>query len=176
MSDRRLPSFAELPHLVRAQLEGLPVRWREWRTTLRDDPGALWRSPAFRLGAFIALGLLLILALYWVVGALTPGGRERPAQQVTRRASVYVACTNPACRAEYIVKEPASAKDWPLRCATCGQRTLYRATRCPECSHWYAVAPGAPAGCPLCAEKRKPAQAKAPDPSRSGDAGQEDPW
>jgi hypothetical protein len=178
LSEHR-PSLGEWPHRFREGLAGLRAGWREWREGVRQEPARLWHSPLTKIGLLIVLGLLAILAVQWFGSALVPGGLSwRLEDQATREATLFVACTNPACRASYTTQQPRDFKDWPLKCEKCGQQTVYRATHCRECRHWYALTPGGPPGCPFCAQKRaeqKKLEAPPPPaPEKSDDS--EDPW
>jgi hypothetical protein len=173
------PSLAELPHRLREGAASLRANWREWRDTVRQEPARLWRSPLTKIGLLVVLALLAVLAIEWFGSALIPGSLSwRLEDQATREATLFVACTNPACRASYTTHQPRDFKDWPLKCEKCGQETVYRATRCPDCRHWYAIAPGGAPACPFCAEKKaeqKPTEEKPPPPPKRTDDS-EDPW
>ncbi len=172
------PSLAELPHRLREGAAGLRAGWREWREGVRQEPGRLWHSPLTKIGLLIVLALVAVLALQWFGSALVPGGLSwRLEEEGTPWATLYVACTNPACRANYTTQQARDFKSWPLKCEKCGQETVYRATRCPDCRHWYAPAPGGAPFCPFCAEKKaeqKPIEAP-PAPIKKTDDS-EDPW
>jgi hypothetical protein len=192
------PSLAELTHRLREGFAARRAAWREWRSTVRQEPGRLWHSPLTKIGLLLVLALTAVLALQWLGGALIPGGLSWSyAQEGTREATLFVACTNPACRASYTTHQPRDFRDWPLRCKKCGEETVYRATRCPTCRQWYAMSPGshpsslisdpsslisgggsAASLCPFCAAKQaeqKPVEAAPPQaPQHTDDA--EDPW
>jgi hypothetical protein len=176
MSDRRLPTLADIPHQIRAQLAQLPTQWRTWREGFRDDPWAFWRSPFTRIPLYIALGAAVLATLTWGTKLLVPNIPGQ-FQHATPWATLYVACTNPACQATYSTQQAKDFDQWPLVCEKCGQPTVYRAQRCPECRHWFAVAPGQPHACPFCAARKAAQQPKEPlrRPSATGDD-VEDPW
>ena len=170
------PSLAELPQRLRARLAGLPGRWHRWREGFRQEPGKIWYSPLARTAVLVVLVIAAILTVNWLAQGLVSGEKAWRVGEGTRWATLYVSCTNPACRAHYRTQQPMDFAAWPLKCEKCGQDAVYRATRCPECRHWYAVAPAGPPGCPFCAEKKA---AQIPSESRpaaktSDDA--EDPW
>jgi hypothetical protein len=170
------PSLAELPHRLRAWLAGLPGRWHQWREGFRQEPGRIWYSPIVRMAALVVLVVAGLFAVHWLAQGLLPGGHAWRPEEGTRWATLYVSCTNPACRAHYNAQQLMDFAAWPLKCERCGQATVYRATRCAECRHWYAVAPGSPTGCPFCAERKaaqKPGESR-PAAKTSDDA--EDPW
>jgi hypothetical protein len=170
------PSLAELPQRVREGLAELPARWRRWREGLRDDPARLWYSPVVRIAALIVLAICGLLVAHWLAQSLVPGGPVSHLEEGTRWATLYVSCTNPACRAHYSTQQARDFKAWPLKCEKCEQETVYRATRCAECRRWYAVPPDGPQGCPFCAEKaaQKPKETPRAPSKKSDDA--EDPW
>ena len=148
-----------------------------WCADLREDPGRLWRGPVPRLLGLVLLGLAAVLGLHWLIGGLAGRTLALPSEQVAPRATLYVACTNAGCWAAYTTQQPMDFKAWPMKCEKCGALTVYRATLCPTCRQWYAVAPGQPPACPHCAAKTavpdsKPASI---DPQKSRDDA-EDPW
>jgi hypothetical protein len=175
-ANRRL-SFAALPHRVRERLAEWPERWRAWRAELRADPGRLWRGPVPRLVGLIALGVVAVLGINWLISGLAARTLSLPSEQAAPRATLFVACTNAGCRAEYTTQQPLDFKAWPLKCEKCGNPTVYRATQCPSCRHWYASAPGQPPGCPHCTAKAAAAASKPSPtgPQKSRDDA-EDPW
>jgi hypothetical protein len=178
MSSSDRPSLAELPHHVRAGFAGLPARWRQWREGFREDPGKLWHSPVVRLAALVALGAAAVIVVYWLAREVTPRESTAESAGATQRAILFVACTNPACRAEYTTRQSLDFSAWPLTCEKCGQPAVYRATQCPACRHWFAFAPGRPPDCPFCAASKAATQPAPParnEPTKSRDDA-EDPW
>jgi hypothetical protein len=122
--------------------------------------------------------VLLLLgawAVTWFVAGLTPGGTQFAER--TPWATLYVACTNPACRATYSTQKALDFDEWPLTCERCGQATVYRASRCPKCKAWFATAPGEQPACPHCAARRLREEAIDTEvrPRPTGDDA-EDPW
>ncbi len=177
MSERRPPRLADIPHQLREQMQNLPDRWRAWREGLREDPAALWRTPLVRLCGVILLAILAIVILAWLIETLVPGGGSQRVEKPTPLATLYVACTNPACRAHYPTKQPMDFTDWPLTCEKCGQPTVYRATRCDVCRKWFAVPPGSPRTCPFCAEQATPLPVEdAREHGQPTTDDDEDPW
>ena len=177
MNDKHSSFLAGLPHRVREFLEDWPARRRHWRQTLRDDPSLLWRHPAVRIGGLVVAGVCVLLLIHWAITAFTPRGSASLFAKPTPWATLYVACTNPSCRAWYTTQQPMDFKAWPLTCEKCGQTTVYRAEHCKVCRKWYAVPPGAPATCPLCAEKKAAKQRAAPASKPTGNPDDaEDPW
>ena len=170
------PSLANLPHKLRQNIAEWPVKLRQWRSELREDPTLFWRTPLVRVGLWVSLGIVAIVVASWLTSALTPrGGGEF--REPTPMATLYVACTNPDCRATNTVELPMDFGDWPLKCDKCGQESVYRAHLCPTCKHWFATAPGEPPECPFCAAKRAAAQPVEPAPTGPVNADdEEDPW
>jgi len=176
VSDKRPSRIANLPHAVREHLAGLPDRWQTWREGFRQEPAALWRSPLTQIAVLVAVLVIILIAVTRLVGAIAPPGGDRRVEPATPVATLYVACTNPACRASYTTRQPMSFKAWPLKCEKCGQMTVYRATLCKDCRRWYAVLPGMPAICPFC-EEQKHAKAAATQPAKKSAADEdEDSW
>lgn len=177
LSDRRIPSLAEIPHRIRQQLRDLPGRWRTLREDIRQDPSRFWQSPLVRVPAYVLLGAVLLVSLSYGIRALTPGGTLAVHERPTATATLYVACTNPECRATYRTQQLMDFDDWPLECEKCGQKTVYRAQRCRECRRWFANVPGEKSTCPHCAS-RKAAQQRVEPLSRPSPTGDdiEDPW
>ena len=172
-----LPSLANLPHRIRASLANWPVRYREWRQQIRDNPAALWQTTIARVTLWLVLGLVLVGGLRWLVLALTPGGADLVVERATPIATLYVACTSTDCLKSDVTHQPMDFDDWPLTCEHCGHETVYRAKLCPRCRHWYANAPGQTDACPHCAAKHKqpPPDEPTTQPTGSPDDA-EDPW
>lgn len=176
MSDKRGHRLSDIPHQVRDHLQGLPDRLEDMREGLREDPLALFRTPAVRVTGLIVIGIVVILLIKWFVEGLQPTG-SLAFQEATPYALLYVACANPDCRAAYTTRQPMDFDSWPLTCEKCGQPTVYRATLCKTCGHWFAVPPGTPAACPHCAQQTATAPAEQTHPTsgtRTDD--DEDPW
>lgn len=168
--------LAELPHRGRVWLAAWPERWRAWRAELREDPTVLWRTPAIRLGGLALAGIALLAAAHVLTAALTPAAAPGALQAPTRTATLYVACTNPACLTSFVTRQPMDFRDWPLECPQCGQSSVYRATVCRACGQWFATVPGSSKECPHCAARAAQATRpalKAPSASSDDD---EDPW
>ena len=148
-----------------------------WRADVRQDPGRLWRGPVPRLAGLVLLGVVAVLGIQWLISGLAAATGSPTAGIAAPRATLYVACTNPACRAHYTTQQPTDFKAWPLTCEKCGAKLVYRAVLCPTCHHWYAVVPGTSLACPFCAEKKTAAESKSPtsNPQESRDYA-EDPW
>lgn len=178
MNERPTPRLADLPHRARAWLACLPVRWRAWRAEFRWQPGALWGSPALRVTVVSLAGVCILLLAQWVVGRKYPAVADPFAQKPTRWAVLYVACTDPECRATGTTRQDISFAGWPLKCERCGKLTVYRARPCAECRQRYAVAPNGPQGCPFCAAAKTAKAAEGARPvtkSKSSDD-EEDRW
>ncbi len=176
MAERDPRFLSDLPHQVREQLEALPERVQNWRAALRDDPGALLRSPVTR---YAGLFLLLLAAggtLVWLSNAFTPGLGPGQSEEATPTATLFVACTNPDCLADAVVRQPRDFSGWPLTCEKCRQPTVYRARRCPACGGWFAVAPGQAADCPLCARAARARQSAPSGPKPDKPQDPEDWW
>lgn len=174
MGDKLPMRISDLPHHVRERLAELPGRWRAVREGFREDPARIWHSPLTRIVALIVLGFIAVVGAGKLVGSLTPGGQLR-AEKPTRVATVYVACTNRACRVSYTAHVPRDFKNWPLKCEKCGQATVYRATLCRTCRRWFATPPGVEPACPFCHERERAAAASQPE-HRRGSPDDEDPW
>ena len=175
MSDNRLPSAAELPHQAREAILGFKGRFHAWQAELKDDPTLLWRTPAVRIGLYLILGIALLLSVRWATHSLAGAGAG--ADPARKMATVFVACTNPECLKSGSARVAMDFKEWPLKCETCGQLTVYRATICKTCRNWYAVGPSGPEGCPFCrkkAEANKPTTKPKAKTANSDDA--EDGW
>jgi hypothetical protein len=169
--------LSELPHRWRSRLGELRARWLDYRATYRESPGMVWHSPILKIGVLVLVVLAAILGVRWLTNWVTPGGSASLGDQPTPTATLYVACSNPGCRAFYTTQQPMDFKGWPLKCEQCSGATVYRATQCPTCRHWYASAPGGPVGCPFCAEKAssaEPLPTSRATPHHSDD--DEDPW
>jgi hypothetical protein len=169
-------SVGELVNRVREQLADVPATVAGYREAVKEDPARLLRSPIVRIGGWIVLGLAVVLVVQWMVSGLTPAA-GRGVEAPTPYATVYVACTNPACRAAFTARVERDFRDWPLSCEKCGQKSAYRAGRCATCRSWFATAPGQLPTCPEC-DRRKAADApKQATTQESGDRDDaEDPW
>ncbi len=177
MSEDPRPSLADLPHRVRQRWSALPADWRLWREGFRRDPATIWRSPVIRIAGLILLGVVLIVGVDWLIGSLSPGPAGQAWGEATPWATLYVACVNPTCRASTTTHQAMDFDAWPLTCPTCGGQTVYRATRCSERRHWFAVEPGQPETCPFCAEQKAaqvPDEPVRQEPTFTDD--DEDPW
>jgi hypothetical protein len=167
-----------LPNALRTRIADAPRAFREWREQVAEDPSLLWHTTTVRVILWLALGICLMLGVRSLVSCVGPGdaslaGFEEP----TETATLYVACTDTACRHAFVTEQPLDFADWPLTCEKCGQKTVYRAKICGVCRHWYATVPGAPDQCPLCAADKAEREEKKPKPkakAKGDDA--EDGW
>ncbi len=176
MTERDPRFLSDLPHRIREQLQTLPELAHDWHARLRSDPGAVLRSPLLRLAGLLLLLIAAGGSLAWLAGAFTPAIDPGRIEAATPTATLFVACTNPDCLADAVVKQPRDFSAWPLPCQKCGRPTVYRARQCPTCGGWFAAAPGQVPVCSLCARaararESRPADAK---PDKPPDA--EDWW
>jgi hypothetical protein len=170
MKNRARLSLADLPHRVRATLAAWQERWRESRADLRPTPERV-RAALMRIGLPVLAILALVAAVRWLTTLAQPGGRA-VSEEATPTATLFVACTDAGCRAEYTVQRARDFEDWPLTCERCGRAAVERATLCRQCRGWYA---GSQA-CPHCAARAAGAQSTtAPAPHKRADDA-EDPW
>lgn len=177
MRGRHHSSRGAIPQRCLAYALGLGARWHAWREAFRENPRVIWRSPAVRLGGLALLAIVIIMGVQTLIGALAPRSGVGGGGRYLQEATLYVACTNAACRASYTTQQALDFKGWPLKCQKCGGASVYRASRCGVCRHWFASAPGAAHACPFCAEKAAEENAKRRDPNRSGrSTDPEDPW
>lgn len=151
MSDNRLPSAADLPHQAREAVLGFRERYRAWQLEVKDDPTLLWRTPAIRITFYLILGIAILFAARWATHTLVDAGAS--VDPAKKKATLFVACTNPECLKSGNSSVAMDFKEWPLKCDTCGQPTVYRATLCKVCRNWYAIAPAGTDGCPFCRKK-----------------------
>lgn len=178
MPDRPRLSLAELPHRFRDELAALPGHWRNWRENIKQDPAALWQGPISRLLLLALVGTALLLGIRWLSTSLSALPPEMKNEEPTPFATLYVACTNPDCLAHYTTQQPMDFDNWPLTCEQCGQPTVYRATRCPDCRQWFATTPDQPETCPHCTAReheRRESETPAIVPREHSDDA-EDPW
>lgn len=140
--------LSELPNQVRQRAADFKTDFRQWREDVGKDPSLLFRALPLRLGLWLVLGLGVFFGLRAVIGAITPPSGQF--ETATRDATLYVACTNPDCRAAYRTSRPMDFHDWPITCEKCAQRTVERAIQCARCRSWYVK--GTPGGCPRCAK------------------------
>ncbi len=139
--------LSELPNQVRQRAADFKADFGQWKADVGKDPSLLFRALPLRLALWAVLGLGVFFALRAVLGGLAPPPGQF--ETATRDATLYVACTNPACRASYRTTRPMDFHDWPLVCEKCGQKSVERATQCTRCRKWYAK--GTAGGCPWCA-------------------------
>jgi predicted RNA-binding Zn-ribbon protein involved in translation (DUF1610 family) len=177
MPDSHRSPLADLPHRVRDEWQALPGRWRAWRADFDEDPTLIWRTPVVRIIGIVILGIGLLLLGQWLITGLSPtsGGAFAEA---TPTATLYVACTNTQCRHHFTITTPMDFDEWPVTCPECGEKTAYRASRCPDCGQWFAVVPGAAKACPHCAarEAAREADTVVPDAGPASSHDDEDPW
>lgn len=138
MNQRLTQRLARAVEAVRVWLPTAPQQFRRFVEEAREDPRALLRSPAFRVGAILGCGLVVALILHgvgqWVAPSADMGS---PAELVP----VTVRCTGQGCK---LAKERTTIKierdfdDWPAECPRCKQRTLYPVVRChnSKCRQW----------------------------------------
>ena len=177
MRGRHQSSQTAFPQRWLAHAMRLVARWHAWREAFRADPHVLWRTSAVRFGGLALLAILIIMGVQMLIGALAPRSGGGGGGKYVQEATLYVACTNAACRASYTTQQALDFKGWPLKCEKCGGATVYRASRCMVCRHWFASAPGATHACPFCAERVAAEKAKHPDPNRpEKSTDPEDPW
>ncbi len=178
MDDKRRPLLAELPHFLRERLVDLSVWYRDWREASREDRGAIWRSPILRIGVLVILAILAVYAAGRMGVGLLPRGPSYALDQPTQTATLYVACADAECRANYTIQQQMDFAEWPMKCEQCGHDTIYRATRCLTCRRWIAHAPGTDDECPFCADLRRAAEPRpeASDEPTAISDDDEDPW
>ncbi len=164
-------SLADLPHRFRDSTSDWRSRLRTWRSDVQADPSLLWRTPAIRITLWILFGGLL----YWSVASgvsTISGGFDGDAQR-ERTATLFVACTEPACLHAATVTRPISFREWPLTCQRCGKASVQRGKPCGDCRRWFAPADAACPHCAAAAKLRKPIE----KPRRSTDPDDaEDDW
>jgi hypothetical protein len=152
MSQRRIPSTGEVPHLVKEQLGELRDAGRELADQARNDPVRFLDNPITRLVGIGVGGVLAVWLVVFLVQKMTP--RADFDSNDTPAAIVHVACTNPDCLAHHLENLPLDFDKWPLECSQCEGKTVYRAKRCPYTQQWYATAPGQPDVSPFKPEKK----------------------
>ncbi|MFO0840448.1 MAG: hypothetical protein U1D55_18220 [Phycisphaerae bacterium] len=166
-------SFSDLPHQVRESTSDWRERLRAWRAEVREDPTLLWRTPLIRAGGWAILGLVSCVIVGRAVSVLSAEFREDSGR--ARTATLYVACTNPACLYSTTIVQPINFSQWPIKCEKCGGLTVRRAGLCEKCRHWFALLPENPPGCPYCAAQaardkkpEKPKKKTNPDDEEDG--------
>ena len=175
MSQERHPQLGDLPDQIREQSAEVRRSFSEWWKAVQADPALLWSNTAVRIVLWIVFGLCAMLIVYIVTHAFAPAPATSEAPKPPPTATLYVACANPSCLKSYTVERPMDFKDWPIQCEKCAQRSVYRAILCPECRHWYAVAPGHKRICPFCKPKDEPPKQEKKSGSGNPDD-DEDPW
>jgi hypothetical protein len=175
MNADRPPLLANLPHRLRERAAKLRGNLRQWSADVREDPGLLWRTPAIRVAFWLGVGLVAFFAARFAANAILPADADAEFKQPTQLATLYVACINPECRESYTTRQPMNFSAWPLTCRKCGRATVYRATLCPTCHHWFATVPGREHNCPFCRtpepdepESMPPANPIDPDDAEDG--------
>ncbi len=138
-------TVAELPRRLRELVSAMLLRLRAWMDAVRAEPALLWHTPMLRVAIIVLVGAGVLALINRLATGLTPGLDRSAFETPTRLATLYVACTNPDCRVSFTTHQPMNFKAWPLVCPHCGQKSVYRATLCPNCGRWYASAPGTPA-------------------------------
>lgn len=173
MSQRRIPTPGEVPHLLRDQLGELQEASKNLASEVKNDPQSFLENPVTRITGLVIAGVVGVVLLIIGVQSIIPPSQIGPDEAPT--ALVHVACTAPDCRNHSLTKLPVDFDDWPHVCAKCSAESVYRAKRCRETRRWYAVAPGAPDISPF----KKPEQPQvvaedAPKRKKGDDA--EDGW
>jgi len=143
-------TLGHLSDRLRERKEDFSSNFSQWKADVREDPSLLWRTPAIRWSLIVLLAIGAVVTSIYVTQSLTPAAGEGW-EAATRTATIYVACTDPACRRSHAAQVPMSFRDWPMKCDFCGGERVYRATLCPRCRGWFATAPGESTECPLCA-------------------------
>lgn len=132
----------------------------DWFRRRDPDAGGLLtglRLP-IRLLLIVAAGGALFAGLYFAIRSIAPRGADANFESATATATLFVACTNAACRHQQVSRQPMDFAGWPLNCEKCGQKTVYRAQLCGRCRTWIAHAPGEASECWKCAELRAATQ------------------
>lgn len=176
MSDRDR-KLTDLPNTLRERIAEVPDTVRHWRDEIAREPTAVFQSPPVRIALWIVAGVVVLLTARGLIGGLTLPGGGKGWEKATPWATLYVACTVPACRHTWSTQQPLDFKDWPLTCEKCRGPSGFRAALCSACRRWSATPPGAATGCPFCAEaaEKRAAPASQPSQKKRGDD-EEDPW
>lgn len=173
MSQRRLPSLGEVPHLVHDQLGELHEASKNLADEVKNDPQSFLANPVFRLTGMIIGGIAGVVLLVYGVQAITPpapAGADREPSAI-----VHTACTQEKCRHHALVNMPIDFDSWPRVCSKCQTESVYRAKRCKITRRWYANAPGQPDVSPFKPQKASEIVSQStPKPKRGDDA--EDAW
>jgi hypothetical protein len=118
-------------HALREYAPTLRVRAAESWGAIRENPAAIWYSPATRYAAIAIGGVIAILIIRVVVGALTPPLPEG-AGKPSDTAVFYVICNNETCEKHnrpMAIQRKTKFKRFPVTCPHCNQKTCYRALR-----------------------------------------------
>lgn len=173
MSQRRIPTPGEVPHLLREQLGEFQEASKNLAHEVKNDPQRFLDNPITRVSGLILAGIFGLVLISWGVKAITPPPPAGIEDDPT--AAIHVACTEPNCRAHWVAKLPMDFTEWPLKCRKCGAKSVYRAKRCPETKRWYAVAPGQPDVSPF-KKPDKPVETTDHQPKRKKGDDAEDGW
>ncbi len=119
----------ELIHGVREWLPGVKPRALEWWETVREEPGQVWTSMAFRCGCLVVGGIALLFTVSTIAGWIEPStpSAHGPA---ARTANFDVLCSDPNCAHRFVINRKFSFHKFPVACIKCKQPTGQRGRRC----------------------------------------------
>jgi hypothetical protein len=115
-----------------------------------------------RLALWVLLGVAVFFGLRYAIHAIAPTASNDKVEAATPWATLYVACSDPACHAARAVQKPMDFSAWPLVCEQCQKPTVYRATLCSRCGAWFARGASGAGDCWRCAERRAASQPRKP--------------
>ena len=135
---------------LREWLPGVKPRAIEWWETIREEPGQLWASLAFRCVCLVAGGIVVL----WISTAIVswvargPQSAHGPA---ARTANFDVLCSDADCAHRFVINRKFSFHKFPVTCIKCKQETGQRGRRCASntCSGKLAIALESDLG-PIC--------------------------
>ncbi len=138
MNQRLTQRLAKAVEAIRVWLPTAPQQFRQFIEEAREDPRALTKSPAFRVGVILCGGLVVALILHGVGQWIAPSAdMGSPAELVP----VTVRCVSPSCKRlkeRVTIMVERDFDDWPAECPRCKQKTLYPLVRChnSKCRQW----------------------------------------
>jgi hypothetical protein len=124
-------------HALREYAPSAKVQAVELGQRIRENPAQLWHSPVARYTAITLAGVMALLIIRLVVGALTPP-LPKNAGEPSDTAIFYIMCSDPGCSKcgePMAIQRKHDFDRFPVTCPACGKKTGQRAHKAKSGPH-----------------------------------------